>query len=268
MPLGPVATRDKHHTLPDVEAGADPMVDAWGRLGSAEVAGAAVRKARIAASSACLGTAGLLILVLLVLLRTAAPAAAGDAVSAIHEHRRLVTLCRHEGRCASEMKRWLAFVDRHRDGPVNGVLLDVADGFVDTATYRRDGPGEGWKTPLALFTIGGDCEDFSLAKVLLLADIGLDPADLSVIVYPPLDSQPAHAVASVQLDGSTYVLDNDGRPAAMPLEWSQYGPRSPLWRVTLSQLAGKDFVEGRLEGRFNQELARLSGTGAICGERP
>lgn len=79
--------------------------------------------------------------------------------------------------------------------------------------YRPDteagGRGDRWAP--ARETIkrsAGDCEDFAILKMWLLAGLGFAPNDMYVVVVRAADLSTQHAVLAVRIDGETYILDN------------------------------------------------------------
>jgi predicted transglutaminase-like cysteine proteinase len=54
----------------------------------------------------------------------------------------------------------------------------------------------------------GDCEDFAIAKMDMLAALGVARADMRLIIARDLVRNADHAVLIVQLDGGSVMLDN------------------------------------------------------------
>ena len=49
--------------------------------------------------------------------------------------------------------------------------------------YREDGPADEWATaPVTLMRGYGDCEDFALAKMALLAELGVSPDEMFLVL--------------------------------------------------------------------------------------
>ena len=57
----------------------------------------------------------------------------------------------------------------------------------------------------------GDCEDYAITKYVTLKRLGFDVSQMRVVVVQDLNLATGHAVLMVQLDGATYVLDNQIR---------------------------------------------------------
>ena len=74
--------------------------------------------------------------------------------------------------------------------------------------YRDDAAGDEWTSAGTTLERGfGDCEDFALAKMALLAALGIPPDEMFlVLLRDGRDEQ--HAVLVVNRDSRRYVLDN------------------------------------------------------------
>lgn len=74
--------------------------------------------------------------------------------------------------------------------------------------YREDVGGDEWATASATLRRGfGDCEDFAVAKMALLADLGVSPDDMYLVLLRD-QRQSDHAVLAVKRNGRLFVLDN------------------------------------------------------------
>jgi predicted transglutaminase-like cysteine proteinase len=54
----------------------------------------------------------------------------------------------------------------------------------------------------------GDCEDYAIAKMQILSTLGIDSADMYLVIARDLVRQADHAVLVVRTDGQLLVLDN------------------------------------------------------------
>ncbi|WP_439816908.1 transglutaminase-like cysteine peptidase [Zavarzinia sp. CC-PAN008] len=85
--------------------------------------------------------------------------------------------------------------------------------LVNAVRYVSDGDNYGrddyWATPRQFFYRGGDCEDYAIAKMWALLQLGFHPASMKVLVLRHAGRGIDHAVLQVELDGSTYILDNE-----------------------------------------------------------
>ena len=74
--------------------------------------------------------------------------------------------------------------------------------------YVDDKRGDEWSAASTTLSRGyGDCEDFALAKMALLQELGI-PADDMFLVLLRDRAQGEHAVLAVRQDGRFHVLDN------------------------------------------------------------
>lgn len=88
-------------------------------------------------------------------------------------------------------------------------LLEKANALVNRARYVPDPRNwkvpDYWATPQELLAHGGDCEDYAIAKYLLLREIGVDATRMHVAVGM------GHAFLLVMTDAGIVVLDNQNR---------------------------------------------------------
>lgn len=77
----------------------------------------------------------------------------------------------------------------------------------DTTVYRVDGH---WATPCELVANGGDCEDFAIAKYLLLQDLGWPKDSLWLLLGETTNKTPNewHALVAVKHENKFLYLDN------------------------------------------------------------
>jgi len=91
------------------------------------------------------------------------------------------------------------------------LLADINDAinrlsFVpDPANY---GISDRWATPREFLAKGGDCEDFAIAKFLVLRELGYDQLNKKLVVCRHDIRKEAHAVVTCTLHNKIYVLDN------------------------------------------------------------
>ena len=68
-----------------------------------------------------------------------------------------------------------------------------------------------WATPGEFFGNGGDCEDYAIAKYLLLRELGIDPNAMRIVVVMDQFRDTAHAVLAIYVGNDILVLDNLSR---------------------------------------------------------
>lgn len=77
------------------------------------------------------------------------------------------------------------------------------DKMVNQVPYVEDVNNE-WKSPEQFFREGGDCEDYAIAKFVILRDLGFK--DLKMVAYETPEG--THMVLVVEIGGWKYKLDN------------------------------------------------------------
>lgn len=65
-----------------------------------------------------------------------------------------------------------------------------------------------WATPFQFNRKNGDCEDYAIAKFMALRALGVDNAEMRIVVLNDLNLRIGHAVLVVYVDGKALVLDN------------------------------------------------------------
>lgn len=128
--------------------------------------------------------------------------------------------------------------------------------------YRSDRDGYGtmdyWAGPRETLARGyGDCEDFAMLKMAVLAAGGIDPRDMSLVVLRDRSRQVYHAVLAVRIGGENLVLDNLDRAVRRDTELAHY---QPLFSVS----AGKGSIHGWRTGRAPVAMASLGSLAAIA----
>jgi predicted transglutaminase-like cysteine proteinase len=96
-----------------------------------------------------------------------------------------------------------------------------------TIRYRFDTnpSGDHWATPReTLDQRAGDCEDFVIAKMHALRDLGVPPSDLFMIIGHDATAGVAHAVLLVRAQGQFWVLDNRSDQLIPQQDYRQFYP--------------------------------------------
>jgi predicted transglutaminase-like cysteine proteinase len=111
--------------------------------------------------------------------------------------------------------------------------LGLVNAIVNAVPYRTDlenyGVADRWSTPLELFSRGGDCECFAIAKYLLLRDAGgLAPVAMRLAALAATPTREAHAVLAVWVGRDFAILDNR-RDTVLPSAGA--GPERPLFSL-------------------------------------
>jgi predicted transglutaminase-like cysteine proteinase len=145
------------------------------------------------------------------------------------EHAPWRAVLQRGGQAASP--RWQRIVERVRrragDDPLR--LIGTANTVLNGVPYRADGAGfEGvdrWLDPDTFVTVGGDCEDFAIAKYFLLRRLGLPASDLRLVTGYDRDWQRGHAVLAAQVGTDIQVLDNRYRRPQHQDRYAAFQPR-------------------------------------------
>jgi predicted transglutaminase-like cysteine proteinase len=121
--------------------------------------------------------------------------------------------CRDKQICSEAAARYLAILDetKSRSGRarietanrlVNGALRYVSD-------QQHHGVADRWQAPLTALGAGrGDCEEYAIAKYMLLRASGLEEADLRLVLVRDTAIRADHAVLAARFEGRWLVLDN------------------------------------------------------------
>jgi predicted transglutaminase-like cysteine proteinase len=133
---------------------------------------------------------------------------------AIQLEAHLLALCRtNPAVCSPAAARLLAVIDlarvregRARIGAVNRAVNLAIRPQSDPARF---GVTDVWSTPLTTFDTGaGDCEDYAIAKYLVLRAAGMADDDLRLVILHDRRVRQDHAVVAARVDGEWLILDN------------------------------------------------------------
>jgi predicted transglutaminase-like cysteine proteinase len=87
------------------------------------------------------------------------------------------------------------------------------------------GVNDYWATPFEFMRKNGDCEDYAIGKYMVLKALGMPIEQMRIVVLMDLNLGILHAVLLVDLDGETWLLDNQIRsvvPAATVRHYQPY----------------------------------------------
>ena len=126
--------------------------------------------------------------------------------------------CRRDAiNCASPAAlRFLAMVEETRS-KAGRERLDAANRLVNgairyTSDFVQHGAADLWSAPLASFASGlGDCEDYAIAKYVLLRESGIEAEDMRLLLVRDTFIGQDHAVLAVREEGRWLILDNRWR---------------------------------------------------------
>jgi predicted transglutaminase-like cysteine proteinase len=109
--------------------------------------------------------------------------------------------------------RFLALIEEARN-KAGRERLDTVNRMVNaairyTSDFEQHGVADVWSAPLATFASGrGDCEDYAIAKYVLLREAGVAAEDLRLLLVRDTLIRQDHAVLAVREDGRWLILDN------------------------------------------------------------
>lgn len=97
-------------------------------------------------------------------------------------------------------------------GADRGTQIDTINREMNEKLYIVDpinwGVPDYWATPFQFNRKNGDCEDYAIAKFMALRALGVESAEMRIVVLNDLNLGIAHAVLVIYVDGRALVLDN------------------------------------------------------------
>jgi len=154
--------------------------------------------------------------------------------------------------CSGAARRFLLMVDdvRERDGAAR---LETVNRLVNTAIrYTSDliqhGEVDLWSSPLASLRAGrGDCEDYAIAKYMVLREAGVPEQDLRILLVRDRAVREDHAVLAVRKDGGWTILDNRRAALFGDSDLPQFSPLVALDSSGVSLFASP-YLSQRMSG--------------------
>ena len=111
------------------------------------------------------------------------------------------------------------------DGLPRRAQLQAVNRWVNDRIAYTEDRGDHWAGAAEALARGrGDCEDYAITKMQLLAALGFAEKDLYVSIVRDLVRQSDHAVLAVRLDGAFLVLDNGTSEVLDGRELDDYRP--------------------------------------------
>jgi predicted transglutaminase-like cysteine proteinase len=86
------------------------------------------------------------------------------------------------------------------------------------------GRADYWETPFEFMSRNGQCEDYAIAKFMILRALGFADGDLRILVVRDVAREVDHAVLVVNLDGTAWLLDSIDDTVALLASAAQYRP--------------------------------------------
>lgn len=133
----------------------------------------------------------------------------GDRISG------LIRKAAAQGSSAICINQCAALADRLtlKGASLNAQLRHVSASVNQMVTYRTDQESHGqldhWSTPNeTLRRSSGDCEDYAVLKMAILARLGIPMSAMEIVVVKDTSRRLFHAVLSVALEDGSLILDN------------------------------------------------------------
>lgn len=118
--------------------------------------------------------------------------------------------------CAAETsycyyRKWKAFIASIKPLPQLEQLRRVQD-YANEVRYIIDPINwqvpDYWATPRQFFMKDGDCEDYAIIKFMTLRELGFSNQNMRIVVLNDENLKALHAVLTVKVGNTTYMLDN------------------------------------------------------------
>lgn len=108
-------------------------------------------------------------------------------------------------------------------------ILEGINHHINRITYKRDltawNKSDYWATPEEFFQKKqGDCEDFAIAKYFTLKLLGFKDKDMRIVILNNKKRGEIHAVLAVNINGQTYILDNEIPQLTLANQIQHYQP--------------------------------------------
>ena len=130
--------------------------------------------------------------------------------------------CRGRNRLKCNREAWNSFIESqrgqaavstdNRDPALSLELLKTVNLYINRTSYIVDpvnwGVPDYWSTPDEFFLRSGDCEDYAISKFITLKRLGVNTANMRLVVVQDENLRAAHAVLAVELEGTFHILDN------------------------------------------------------------
>ena len=195
------------------------------------------------------------------------------AKAAIESELRQVEDCKTDASICSEAARRFQLIVNEVRGQSGVARLETANRLINTAIrYTSDlsqhAALDVWSAPLASLETGrGDCEDYAIAKYVVLREAGVPEQDLRILLVRDRRVREDHAVLTVREGGTWSVLDNRNSKLAVDSEVLHFTPLYALDSAGVSLFASP-YLTQRLNRAAKAVLPAsdaLSSDGAATG---
>ena len=151
--------------------------------------------------------------------------------------------------CSDPGTLWLAQIIRHSLGHSPIEQVAEINSALNRQPYRRDqeqfGREDVWTTPVTFARLGGDCEDYAIAKYFVLKLLGFTDANLRIVVLTSDDADEVHALLLVRAEDNWLALDNKTDRLGYLRELSGWHPQ-----YAVNQTGGFRYLSARGLGTF------------------
>lgn len=126
------------------------------------------------------------------------------------------------------IREWKAMLDDLQGKPLKEKLETVND-WSNAHDYIIDqinwGIEDYWETPNEFMSVYGDCEDYAISKYYSLRALGVPAEKMRIIVVQDFNlGGIIHAILSVSVDDTLYILDNQVKQVVPALDIYHYKP--------------------------------------------
>lgn len=180
---------------------------------------------------------------------------------------RQVEACRADSPdCSNAARRFILIVDEVRN-QTGAARIETANRLINTAIrYMSDlsqhAAVDVWSAPLASLGTGrGDCEDYAIAKYVVLREAGVPEQDLRILLVRDRKAREDHAVLTVRNGDAWAVLDNRSSALAIDSDLRHFTPLFALDDDGVSLFASP-YLTQRLNG---EARAVLPASDAVAG---
>ena len=121
----------------------------------------------------------------------------------------------------------VALLDGLRGQPIDRQVAEV-NRAINQHRYVPDvdnyAVSDHWATLAEFEARSGDCEDYAIAKYMLLKALGVAPQQMRIAVVQDLVTGQSHAVLSVEIAATRYILDNQAAEVLPDTAIDRYRP--------------------------------------------
>jgi predicted transglutaminase-like cysteine proteinase len=138
-----------------------------------------------------------------------------DALERHYSEREAIRLClSDEGTCTQRLKGLRHILLKGADLRLEQQIR-LVNRYVNRQHYEDDRissqstAGNQWETLTEFLQGGGDCEDFAVAKYLILREFGVDAEDMRIVIGRESQRATHHAMLAIRFDEDVWLLEND-----------------------------------------------------------